>query len=553
MEPFYTGLEEGEILEAMKAGNNIEPDLKYINEAEGLMPPRLFLCTRSVSLPEGFPETNSASIGPIIGFAVKRLIGLGRDRLEEPVRQRWDYIRHIMGRSLRNSDILRVPMDNNRYGRIEKLNGPYMANTVIVAGCSGSGKNTIIDPVLKKYGNRLILPRLTTTRSPRHGETSDKYRVCVDEDTFKQKLDNGDLVMVRNRHGHWYGLDKKELEGSGSENTIPIFDTSSIESLEIIKNEFSNSKIVLVLPCPLKDIDAFSDADIKDLLRERISKRSELSPEELNKRLEEGVFFLRNCGAVKYDMLIINNSLHRLDFNKDAFEDFLVNELLVEDNDIMNVIAKEYMEEWDSYENSGVAPGAAFDQTLNLRSSIRERKTLEVFRAIYRLNPDWAACMLMSSGSGKHYSAEYILSNHYNEPYLWDAIKRGVRLLKTNAKVRCVKKTFDIKYSAEMFMHSYAWVVSKFESGFLDRLDDESMAFIIDNFYAYLRTRDADSYRTFSKSSPKRSFYGAVVERRPGIKKFLVAETIDWLVLPGNQIGQKIDAITAVNNAGSNL
>jgi hypothetical protein len=103
MKPFYTGLEEEEILEAMNAGKNIEPRPEYINEAEELMPPRLFLCTRSVSLPEGFPEANSASIGPIIGFAVKRLIGLGRDRLEEPVRQRWDYIRQVIDNMNRSS------------------------------------------------------------------------------------------------------------------------------------------------------------------------------------------------------------------------------------------------------------------------------------------------------------------------------------------------------------------------------------------------------------------------------------------------------------------
>lgn len=80
LEPFETGWQEQEILDAVKLGKDIEPKLGYIDESNELMPPRLFMCTRTIALPSDYPDKGSTSIGQIVGFAVKRLIGLGRQR-----------------------------------------------------------------------------------------------------------------------------------------------------------------------------------------------------------------------------------------------------------------------------------------------------------------------------------------------------------------------------------------------------------------------------------------------------------------------------------------
>jgi len=80
LEPFKTGWKEQEILDAVKRGEDIEPKPEHIDESNELMPPRLFMCTRTISLPSDHPKEGSTSIGQIVGFAVKRLIGLGRQR-----------------------------------------------------------------------------------------------------------------------------------------------------------------------------------------------------------------------------------------------------------------------------------------------------------------------------------------------------------------------------------------------------------------------------------------------------------------------------------------
>lgn len=77
MTPFITGYGEGEITTAVKQGKAIEPKAEYIDEKEEYMPPRLVVVTKSVALPKDidFPKDQSVSIGPIIVYAAKKIIG----------------------------------------------------------------------------------------------------------------------------------------------------------------------------------------------------------------------------------------------------------------------------------------------------------------------------------------------------------------------------------------------------------------------------------------------------------------------------------------------
>lgn len=75
LEPFKTGRTEEEIIEALKKGVALEPKEEYIDEKEELMPPSLIVVTKSVTLPKDFPESQQVSIGPIIAYAAKRIVG----------------------------------------------------------------------------------------------------------------------------------------------------------------------------------------------------------------------------------------------------------------------------------------------------------------------------------------------------------------------------------------------------------------------------------------------------------------------------------------------
>ena len=75
LKPFETGLTEDAIKQAIQRNEGIEPQPEYIKDSKKRMPPRLFVCTSSVHLPNDFPQELIVSIGPNIAHFVKRVVG----------------------------------------------------------------------------------------------------------------------------------------------------------------------------------------------------------------------------------------------------------------------------------------------------------------------------------------------------------------------------------------------------------------------------------------------------------------------------------------------
>jgi len=71
LKPFRTGLTEYGIKQAIERGEDIKPDREFINTSKKRMPPRLFICTSSVALPDEFPNYLRVSIGPNIAHFIK--------------------------------------------------------------------------------------------------------------------------------------------------------------------------------------------------------------------------------------------------------------------------------------------------------------------------------------------------------------------------------------------------------------------------------------------------------------------------------------------------
>ena len=75
LKPFQAGLTEGDIKQAIERREEIKPQAEYVKTSKKHMPPRLFVCTSSVGLPDDFPEELSVSIGPNVAHFIKRVVG----------------------------------------------------------------------------------------------------------------------------------------------------------------------------------------------------------------------------------------------------------------------------------------------------------------------------------------------------------------------------------------------------------------------------------------------------------------------------------------------
>jgi len=218
-------------------------------------------------------------------------------------------------------------IDDRQPGYLKTINKQAIAlsfdSTVvpvlIVAGPSGTGKSTFIEELLKVSPGNFAMPRLTTTRNPRMGTTPDSHKIFVDEDTFFKEEAEGNLSMVRSRHGHRYGLHKNELI-KYSDKTL-VFDTTSVESIQLIKNVFPHSKVIVVLPDTLENLQRLSDSEIYILLKERINNRSDIDKAELNERLKGALDFIKDLlkDKVLADTIIVNDSEDNLEKNYTLF------------------------------------------------------------------------------------------------------------------------------------------------------------------------------------------------------------------------------------------
>lgn len=81
---------------------------------------------------------------------------------------------------------------------------------ILISGCSGSGKNTIIQELLKRNSNIKFL-KSCTTRKKRPSEGKEAY-IYLSKDEFDQKLKNDEIFEHEEIHQNFYGLLKSSLD-----------------------------------------------------------------------------------------------------------------------------------------------------------------------------------------------------------------------------------------------------------------------------------------------------------------------------------------------------
>lgn len=81
---------------------------------------------------------------------------------------------------------------------------------ILISGCSGAGKNTIIQGLTAKNPNIRFL-KSCTTRPKRPNESADTYQY-LSKDQFDEMLKNDQIFEYEEIHQNFYGLTKSALE-----------------------------------------------------------------------------------------------------------------------------------------------------------------------------------------------------------------------------------------------------------------------------------------------------------------------------------------------------
>jgi guanylate kinase len=143
---------------------------------------------------------------------------------------------------------------------------------LVVSGPSGVGKTSLCEALLAERDS-LQLSLSYTTRPPRDSEIDGVDYQFVSTETFEELKQEGGFVEWAEVHGHYYGTPVEGIERAKRECQDLLFDID-VQGAEQLKNQFSNTELVLVVPPNMETLD------------ERLNDRATDAPEVIERRLK---------------------------------------------------------------------------------------------------------------------------------------------------------------------------------------------------------------------------------------------------------------------------
>ena len=166
-----------------------------------------------------------------------------------------------------------------------------MAQKKIIAieGPSGVGKDTIIKHLILKNPDKYRKIPSYTNRPMRTNEVEGFTYHFIDDETFAQKLESGDIFEHTQRHGTYRGMSKDLIDEIINNGYWALKDCDLV-GLNALKGYYGESVFSI-----------FINAD-KDVVRERLEKRGDI---DIAVRLAD--YDTKQSEQPYYDLVITNN------------------------------------------------------------------------------------------------------------------------------------------------------------------------------------------------------------------------------------------------------
>lgn len=168
-----------------------------------------------------------------------------------------------------------------------------MKNIIVMAGPSGSGKDSIIREVMRRYPDKVEFAVNATTRAPRSGEEHGKNYYFFDESTFKRLREEG-VIPEQNYwplSNSYYGLYKPDLDEKLGRGKIVAFQIQLVGA-KYLKDNY-NATTFFIMPKEMKEFE------------ERVRSRANMTDLEWQERLGNTKREITNEAGF-YDYQIMN-------------------------------------------------------------------------------------------------------------------------------------------------------------------------------------------------------------------------------------------------------
>ena len=163
----------------------------------------------------------------------------------------------------------------------------------IVAGPSGSGKDTLFKELFKKRPD-IKFSISSITRDMRVGEVEGEKYNFITREKFEDMLKNDELLEYNVYIGNYYGTPKAPVVAA-IENGEDILIEVDVNGAKSIREKMPEAVSVFILPPSYKE------------LKRRLSGRGTESEEVIEKRMHESLSEIAR--AIEFDYIVVNDNI----------------------------------------------------------------------------------------------------------------------------------------------------------------------------------------------------------------------------------------------------
>ncbi len=164
---------------------------------------------------------------------------------------------------------------------------------IVYSGCSGVGKGTIMEHILKAFPE-LEFSVSATTRAPRPGETHGVEYFFVTREEFNEMIENDGFLEYAEFCGNNYGTPKKAVEERLAQGIDVILEIEVQGGVTVINN-FPECVSIFILPPSIEELER------------RLRKRGTEDDETIEERLSQAEREIK-CAPI-YKHQVINGEL----------------------------------------------------------------------------------------------------------------------------------------------------------------------------------------------------------------------------------------------------
>ncbi len=165
----------------------------------------------------------------------------------------------------------------------------------VVAGPSGTGKDTLIKEVMKNHDLQLSVS--ATTRKSRPGEVDGRDYTFVSDQDFENLVARGAFLEWKEVFGRRYGTLAGEVDKALASGKDVILEIDVKGALEV-KSKVPDAKLIFIMPPSLEELEARLRGRGADGEGE-IGRRIDIAPREMV------------VGEKEFDVIIVNDDISR--------------------------------------------------------------------------------------------------------------------------------------------------------------------------------------------------------------------------------------------------